>query len=90
MPIHREDATFTIRIQLSAEFDEAYEGDDDGYAWRERWRANVRPQLLRAVFDALRSDPTFEAKPVSRGLAPDENAEIEVSLRRRASLPIRS
>jgi hypothetical protein len=90
MPIHREEASFTIRIQLSAEFNEAYEGDDDGFAWRERWRANVKPKLVRAVFDALRADPTFEATPITRGLSPDENTEIDVTLRTRSSLPIRS
>lgn len=81
MPIHREEGTFTIRIDLAAEFDEEYEGDDDGYAWLEAWKAGVRPRLVKAVFEALRSDPRFDAIPVSRGRAPDENVEVEVRLR---------
>ena len=78
MPVHREEGAFTIRIELSAEFGDDYEGDDDGYAWLERWRASVQPRLVRVVFDALSSEPGFDAIPVSRGRSPDENAEVEV------------
>jgi len=78
MAVHREDGKFQVRIELVAEFDETYEGDDDGYVWLERWRAETRPRVLKAIFDALRADPSFEAIPVSRGAAPDEEAEIRV------------
>jgi hypothetical protein len=78
MAVHREEGALTIRIELAAEFGEDYEGDDDGNAWLERWRADVQPRVVRALFDALRSDPRYHAIPVSRGRAPDENIEIEV------------
>jgi hypothetical protein len=78
MAVHREVATFTVRIELSAEFDEDYEGDDDGNVWLERWRARVQPRLARAVFDQLRSEPGFTAVPVSRGKSPDDELEIAV------------
>jgi hypothetical protein len=78
MPTHREEGRFAIRIELSAEFDEAYEGDDDGFAWLERWRANVRGRLVRAVFDELRRERGFDAIPSSRGANPDEEIEIRV------------
>jgi hypothetical protein len=81
MPRYREDADLTIRIGLRAEFGESYEGDDDGYAWLERFRAEVQPRVVRAVFEALRSDGAFDAIPVSRGRSPEENVEIEVRLR---------
>lgn len=76
--MYREEGTLTIRVDLSAEFGESYEGDDDGYAWLERWRTTVQPKVVRAVFDALRSDPGVDAIPVSRGRRPDENVDIEV------------
>lgn len=79
MTVHREEGRFTIRVELAAEFGESYEGDDDGYAWLERWKMSVRPRMLRAVFDALRSEPGFEAIPVSRGANPD--AELEIAVR---------
>lgn len=81
MRIHREEGRFTVRVELSAEFDESYEGDDDGYAWLRAWQADVRPRLTRAVIDVLRAGNRFDAIPVSRGGAPDENFEVAVSLR---------
>ena len=68
-----------MRISLSAEFAEDYEGDDDGYVWLEAWRARVRPALVRAILAELRAVPRLEAFPVSRGKNPDE--EIEVAVR---------
>ncbi len=81
MTVHREEGRFVVRIELVAEFDEDYEGDDDGYAWLERWKANVRPRVARAVFDALRAERDFDAIPVSRGKHPDDELEIEVRLK---------
>ena len=78
MPVHREEGSLTIRVELSAEFDEGYEGDDDGLAWLERWRTTVQPRVVRALFEALRSEPRYDAIPVTRGRAPDENVEVEV------------
>ena len=67
-----------MRIELSAEFDEAYEGEDDGNAWLQRWRAHVQPRLARAIFDQLRAEPGFTAVPASRGKNPEEELEIAV------------
>jgi hypothetical protein len=81
MPVHREEGALTIRIELSAEFGEEYEGDDDGNAWIEAFRKDVQPRVVRAVFEALRADKRFDAIPVSRGRSPDDNVDIEVRFR---------
>jgi len=81
MPVHREEGALTIRIELSAEFGEEYEGDDDGNAWIETFRKDVQPRVVRAVFEALRGDKRFDAIPVSRGRSPDDNVDIEVRFR---------
>lgn len=81
MAVHREEGALTIRIELSAEFAEDYEGDDDGLVWLERFRTKVQPKLVRALFEALRSDAGFDVIPVSRGRSPDENVDIEVRFR---------
>jgi hypothetical protein len=78
MPVHREEARFIVRIELSAEFGEDYEGDDDGNAWLEAWRQRVQPRLARAVFEELRSDPRFEAVASSRGKNPEDELEVAV------------
>jgi hypothetical protein len=88
MAVHREEGRFVVRIELSAEFGEDYEGDDDGYAWLEAWRARVQPRLARAVFDQLRAEPGFSALPASRGKSPEE--EIEIAVRFEARPPGRS
>ncbi len=82
MSTYREEGSLVVRIDLSAEFGESYEGDDDGYAWLEKWRASVQPRVVRAVFEALRSEPGYDAIPVSRGRSPDENVEVEVHFTR--------
>ena len=78
---HREEGTFTIRLELGAEFDASYEGEEDGYAWLRRWQEEVRPRLARAVFDVLRDGGRYDAIPATRGGNPDENLEITVRLR---------
>ena len=78
MAVHREEGSFTVRIELSAEFGEAYEGDEDGNAWLLRWRERVQPRLARAIFEQLRGEPGFTAVPVSRGKNPEEELEIAV------------
>jgi hypothetical protein len=83
MPVHREEGRLTIRVELSAEFDESYEGDDDGYVWLTRFREQVQPRLAKAVFDVLRAGHAglpLRAIPVTRGASPDENIEIDVRL----------
>ncbi|HEY1692215.1 MAG TPA: hypothetical protein VGG39_08630 [Polyangiaceae bacterium] len=79
MAVHREEGRFTVRIELSAEFGADYEGDDDGYAWLEAWRAQVQPRLARAVFDVLRGEPGFRAVPAPRGADPGEALDVAVT-----------
>lgn len=76
--VHREEGRFVVRIELSAEFGADYEGDDDGNAWLEAWRARVQPRLAKAVFAELRAEPGFSAVPASRGKSPDDELEIAV------------
>lgn len=78
MPVHREEASFTVRIELSAEFGDDYEGEEDGNAWLERWRARVGPRLVKAIFEQLRAEPGFTAVPSSRGKNPEDELEIAV------------
>lgn len=75
---HREERRFVVEIHLSADFDEHYEGDDDGYAWANRWDEVVRPRVARAVFDALRSDAGWRVVAAPRGRNPGDVLEIAV------------
>ncbi|GMV12629.1 MAG: hypothetical protein HS104_05840 [Polyangiaceae bacterium] len=77
--IHLEERELTIRIHLSASFDPDYDGDEDGYAWYERFQRELEPELVRALFGVLRSHPRFSALPAPRGGDPDSVREIAVS-----------
>lgn len=75
---YREEKTFTIQIHLRASFEEDYEGDDDGYAWFERWKRSVLPGLVSELFSGLRKDASWRVLPTSRGRDRDEALEISV------------
>ncbi len=78
MAVHREEGRFVVRVELSAEFGEEYEGDEDGYAWLQAWRERVQPRIARAVFAELRAERGYTAVPASRGRNPEEEIEIAV------------
>jgi hypothetical protein len=88
MAAHREEGRFVVRVELSADFDEGYQGDDDGYAWLRRWRERVRPRLARVILEELRADPGFDAIPTSRGISPDEGLEVTVRFKRTEGGPL--
>ena len=75
---HREEKTFSITLHLSAEFADDYAGDDDGFAWHERFQAAVRPLLVTAVHDALRADSKFRAVAAPRGRDPESALDLDV------------
>lgn len=85
MPIHREEGRFQVRVDLTAEFGEDYEGDDDGNVWLDQWLRDVRPRLVAAVFDVLRSDRRFDVVPAPRGASTDREIEIAVKFRPEAA-----
>ena len=75
---HREEKSFTINVRLSATFGEQYEGDDDGYAWADRFESVVRPRLIKAVFQALRADPAWHVVAGNRGQSPGDALEVNM------------
>jgi hypothetical protein len=76
---HREEKTFTITLNLSADFADDYTGDDDGFAWHERFQQLLRPALVAAVYDTLRRDPRFRAVSAPRGRDPESALDLDVS-----------
>jgi hypothetical protein len=78
--MHREERSFSIELHLLAEFDDDYEGDEDGYAWVERFERDVKPALVRAVFDAARNARGWTAISAPRGRDPGTAVEIELRL----------
>ena len=75
---HREERNFSITLHLSADFSDDYAGDDDGFAWHERFQQRLRPQLVAALFDALRADPRFTAVAAPRGRDPESALDVDL------------
>jgi hypothetical protein len=81
--MHREERSYSIEVNLVAEFDDAYEGDEDGFAWFERFESGLKPRLTAAVIEALKSDPRFSLLVAPRGKDPDRTLELELRLKAR-------
>ncbi|HEY4104779.1 MAG TPA: hypothetical protein VGM44_12850, partial [Polyangiaceae bacterium] len=59
-------------------FAEDYEGDEDGFGWHERFQRSVKPELVTALFDALRAQPQFRALAAPRGRDSESALDIDV------------
>ena len=78
MPVHREEALWTIRIEASAEFDESYDGDLDGFAWREAQFREMQNRATAAVLRALAGTPGWRVRTGNRGMASTDELLIHV------------
>ena len=77
---HREEATWTIRIEASAEFEESYDGELDGYAWRDQQFRDLQQQATTAVLRALAGLRGWHVRTGNRGLAATDELLIHVQL----------
>ncbi len=80
---HREERSFSIDVNLVAEFDDSYEGDEDGFVWFRRFEAGLKPSLTAAVLEALRADPRFALLAAPRGKDPERTLELELRFKAR-------
>ena len=76
--MHREERTFSIHLHVAAEFSEEYEGEEDGYAFFERFETAIKPRVVKAVFDALRAEPGWRVIASPRGIDPSVGVELAV------------
>lgn len=77
-PMFHEDKTFTFRFSLEARFPEDYDGDDDNLGWLREWEKQIKPELLKVVFDSLRRHYSWKVHVRNRGISPLD--EIEVAM----------
>ena len=81
--MHREERSYAIELSLIADFDDAYEGEEDGFAWFERFESIVKPRLTAAVTEALRADPRFQLLAAPRGKDPERTLSLELRFKAR-------
>jgi hypothetical protein len=77
---HREETTWVVRLEVGAEFADDYDGDLDGYAWRERWQREVQPRLLAALVRELQASPGWRARSGNHGLPARDEVVFNVEL----------
>ena len=78
--LHREEVTWTIRIEASAEFDEGYDGELDGYAWRDKQFRELQNRATAAVLRALAGVPGWRVRTGNRGLPATDEVLVHVDL----------
>ena len=74
-----EEKQFCLRFTLEAQFPEDYEGEDDNYAWFRNWEHQIKPDLLKIVFESLRRHPLWTVHVRNRGLSPQDEIEIAMT-----------
>jgi hypothetical protein len=75
---HREDTLWTIRIEAGAEFDDDYDGDLDGFAWRARFHREIQPRVIAAVLRELAATPGWRVRTGNRGLPAQDEVLVHV------------
>jgi hypothetical protein len=83
--MYQEEKTFVLRFSLEAAFPDEYEGEDDHLAWVQEWESNIKPGMLKQVFESLRQHPAWTSHVRNRGRASTD--EIEIVLARDFSKP---
>lgn len=77
--MYQEEKTFRLRVTLEASFPDDYEGEEDESSWVREWEAQMKPRLIKSVFDSLRLQRGWSSHIRNRGISPTEEIEIVVS-----------
>jgi hypothetical protein len=85
LAMYLEEKTFVLRFSLEASFPDDFEGEDDHMAWVQEWESDIKPGMLKQVFEALRRHPAWTSHVRNRGRASTD--EIEIVLARDFSKP---
>ncbi len=77
---HREETTWNIRVVASAEFDDDYQGELDGYAWRDHHFREVQRRAVAALLRELAAAPGWRVRTGNRGLPATDEVLIYIEL----------
>ncbi|MCG8421650.1 MAG: hypothetical protein MJE77_27335 [Proteobacteria bacterium] len=78
---YREETTWVLRFEVGASFDDDYDGELDGYAWRDQFYRDVQPRVVAAVFRELEKLPGWKVRPGNRGMSSRDEILIHLELR---------
>ena len=77
---YREETTWVIRFEAGASFGEEYDGELDGYAWRELFYRDIQPRVVAAIFRELEKTSGWKIRPGNRGLSSRDEVLIHMEL----------
>jgi len=77
---YREETTWVIRFEVGAGFDEEYDGELDGYAWREIFYRDIQPRVVAALFRELEKTPGWKIRPGNAGISSRDEVLIHMEL----------
>ena len=60
--MYQEEESFNLRFSLEAKFPDNYEGDDDERAWIQDWESQVKPDIVKGIFQTLDRYPEWAAR----------------------------
>jgi len=78
--VHREEVTWTIRVEASATFDDNYDGELDGYVWRDQQFRELQERAAAAVLRALSGLESWRVRTGNRGLPATDELLVHVEL----------
>ena len=83
--MYQEEESFNLRFSLEAKFPDDYDGEDDERVWLKQWEAQIKPDIVKSIFQTLERYPDWAARFRNRGMAATE--EIEIVLEKTFSDP---
>ena len=76
--MYQEEESFNLRFSLEAQFPDEYDGEDDEMAWLKEWESQVKPEIVKSIFQTLERHPGWAARFRNRGMAATDEIEIVV------------
>ena len=72
-----EEREFVLRVVMRRSFAEAYDGEEDGYAWTAELRP-VLGQVVEGALGTLSKRPGWTVRTANRGLSPEDEVTIVI------------
>ena len=76
--MYKEEQSFNLRFSLEATFPDEYDGEKDERVWLKQWETQVKPDIVKSIFQTLERYPEWAARFRNRGV--DATDEIEIVL----------
>lgn len=77
---YTESLTWNIRIEAQAEFPDDYDGEQDGFVWRDEFQRTVQPAVVAAVARELSRHSQYRLRGGNHGLPGQDEIVLHLDL----------